>query len=78
MVLLVKRNLRSTQNAVILTKGIKSTYGQGGITDLTEPAFFTDDTQMSVAIAEALIRAGDRDLEIIMQAVSGKGEANTS
>ena len=50
-------------------QSIKSTYGQDGITDLPEPALFTDDTQMSVAIAEALIRAGEKDLEAIMQAV---------
>jgi len=48
---------------------IKSSFGQDGITDLPEPALFTDDTQMSVAIAEALVRAGDKDLEAIMQAV---------
>ena len=48
---------------------IKSTYGEDGITDLAEPALFTDDTQMSIAIAEALIRVGDKDLEAIMQAV---------
>ena len=51
------------------THEIQSSYGQGGITDLPEPALFTDDTQMSVAIAEALIRSGDKDLETIMQAV---------
>ena len=48
---------------------IKSAYGQDGITDLPEPALFTDDTQMSIAIAEALVRSGDQDLEAIMQAV---------
>jgi len=48
---------------------LKSAYGENGITNLPEPAFYTDDTQMSVAIAEALIRAGEKDLEAIMQAV---------
>lgn len=48
---------------------IKSSYGQDGITDLPDPALFTDDTQMSVAIAEALVRSGDKGLETIMQAV---------
>ena len=48
---------------------IKSTYEEDGITDMPEPALFTDDTQMNVAIAEALIRARDKDLEAIMQAV---------
>jgi len=33
---------------------LKSAYGQDGITDLPDPALFTDDTQMSIAIAEAL------------------------
>jgi ADP-ribosylglycohydrolase len=48
---------------------IKSTYGSGGITDLPESALFTDDTQMSIAITEALIRAGEGDLESIIGAV---------
>ncbi len=48
---------------------IKDTYGPGGIKDLPEPALFTDDTQMTIAIAEALIRTGDQDLESIMAAV---------
>ena len=48
---------------------IKSTYGEDGITDLPDPALFTDDTQMSIAIAEALIRTGEKDLEAIMQVV---------
>ncbi|MBW2065552.1 MAG: ADP-ribosylglycohydrolase family protein [Deltaproteobacteria bacterium] len=48
---------------------IKRKYGQKGIQDLPEPALFTDDTQMSLAIAEALVRAGHRDIETIMGAV---------
>ncbi|MFC1882315.1 ADP-ribosylglycohydrolase family protein [Thermodesulfobacteriota bacterium] len=49
---------------------IKEKYGSSGIQDLTKtPAFFTDDTQMSIAIAEALIKAGDRDIEVLMAAV---------
>ena len=48
---------------------IKATFGPEGILDLPEPALFTDDTQMSIAIAEALIKAGDQDLEVIMFAV---------
>jgi ADP-ribosylglycohydrolase len=48
---------------------IKASYGKNGITDLPEPALYTDDTQMSIAIAEALIKAGDRDVESIMAAV---------
>ena len=42
---------------------IKSKYGEAGIRDLPDPALFTDDTQMSVAIAEALIRSGEKDIE---------------
>lgn len=49
---------------------INKNFGPGGITDFPEsPALFTDDTQMSIAIAEALIKAGDRDLESIMEAI---------
>ena len=48
---------------------IRATYGEKGIQDLSEPALFTDDTQMSVAIAEALVRAGEKDIESIMVAV---------
>ncbi|MDP6178882.1 MAG: ADP-ribosylglycohydrolase family protein [Desulfatiglandales bacterium] len=48
---------------------IKSEYGQEGIADLPEPALYTDDTQMSVAIAEALIKAGEKGIEEIMAAV---------
>jgi ADP-ribosylglycohydrolase len=49
---------------------IKEKYGSSGIQDLPKtPAFFTDDTQMSIAIAEALIKAGDRDMETLMAAV---------
>ena len=49
--------------------GIKETYGHTGITVLPEPALYTDDTQMSIAVAEALITAGDQDIELIMSAV---------
>jgi len=48
---------------------IKAKYGKEGIRDLPSPALFTDDTQMSVAIAEALVTAGDKDIELIMEAV---------
>ncbi len=41
---------------------IKREYGDRGIQELPEPALFTDDTQMSIAIAEALISAGERTL----------------
>ena len=45
---------------------IKSESGKEGITDLPEPPLYTDDTQMSVAIAEALVKIGDQDTESIM------------
>ena len=48
---------------------IKAKYGDRGIQGLPDPALFTDDTQMSVAIAEALVSAGEKDLETIMQAI---------
>ena len=53
-----------------LTLGrIKTHYGYKGIQDLPDPALFTDDTQMALAIAQALVQAGDQDLETIMEAV---------
>jgi len=50
-------------------------YGQNGITDFTNYMDFglgtyTDDTQMSVAIARALIESGHEDLETIMHTIS--------
>jgi len=51
---------------------IRSRYGNSGITDLPDSALFTDDTQMSIAIAEALIKAGDRDIETLMAAKRGR------
>ena len=49
---------------------IKTEFGPNGIEDFPKPpALFTDDTQMSIAIAEALIKAENQDLETIMDAV---------
>ena len=48
---------------------IKSEYGEKGITDLPEPALYTDDTQMSIAIAEALVKTGEQGSESIMTTV---------
>ncbi|MDF1594057.1 MAG: ADP-ribosylglycohydrolase family protein [Desulfobacterales bacterium] len=49
---------------------IKTEFGPNGIADFSKsPALFTDDTQMSIAIAEALIKAGAQDLETIMEAI---------
>ncbi len=51
-------------------KGIRERYGPAGIRELPEPAWFTDDTQMTLAVAEALVAAGDQDLGAIMAAVT--------
>lgn len=49
---------------------IKEIYGPSGIQNLPKtPALFTDDTQMSIAIAESLIKSGEKDIETIMEAV---------
>ena len=48
---------------------IKAEFGPDGIQDLPNPAMFTDDTQMTIAVAEALIKTGDEDLETIMDAI---------
>jgi ADP-ribosylglycohydrolase len=52
------------------SKGIRERYGPAGIQDLPEPARYTDDTQMTLAVAEALVAAVGRDLGGIMDAVS--------
>ena len=49
---------------------ILAKYGRGGITEPPDPALYTDDTQMSAAVAEALIEAGQRDLDVLMGAVA--------
>lgn len=49
--------------------GIKAEYGQNDIKDLPESPLYTDDTQMSIAIAEVLIKTGDQDIDSIMLAV---------
>lgn len=49
---------------------IREIYGLAGIQELPEPALFTDDTQMTLALAEALVASGDQDLEAIMAAVA--------
>ena len=48
---------------------IKRVYGDRGIRDLPDLAVYTDDTQMSIAIAEALIEAGHKDIETLMERV---------
>ena len=49
---------------------IKVRYGPEGIKELPEPAYFTDDTEMTLALSEALVEAGWEDLETLMAAVS--------
>jgi ADP-ribosylglycohydrolase len=49
---------------------IMAKYGRAGITEPPDPALYTDDTQMSAAVAEALIEAGHTDLDVLMGAVA--------
>ena len=52
---------------------IKARYGPGGIVDPPDPALFSDDTQMTVALAEGLLDAGpSADLDRLMAAVAGR------
>lgn len=48
---------------------IRQQYGRAGITEPPNPALFTDDTQMTLAVMQALIEAGDKDIETLMAAV---------
>lgn len=52
--------------------GIRARYGLNGIVEPPDPALFTDDTQMTLALAEALSEAGDASLEPLMAVVSRK------
>ena len=45
-------------------------YGRPGIQEPPDPALYTDDTQMTAAVAEALIEAGHRDLDVLMGAMA--------
>lgn len=45
-------------------------YGRAGIQAPPDPALYTDDTQMTAAVAEALIEAGHRELDVLMGAVA--------
>jgi len=49
---------------------IRARYGRLGITAPPDPALYTDDTQMSAAVAEALVEAGDENLDSLMAALS--------
>lgn len=49
---------------------IRQIYGQHGIQEPPDPALYTDDTQMTIALAEGLLDAGiDADLDSQMNAV---------
>lgn len=48
---------------------IRARYGREGVTAPPDPALYTDDTQMSVAVAEALVEAGDADVDTLMEAI---------
>lgn len=50
---------------------IKETYGPGGITEPPDPALFSDDTQMTIALTNGLLDVGlDAPLDDQMQSVS--------
>ena len=48
---------------------IRQRYGANGITSPPNPALYTDDTQMTIAIAEALVQHGNADLDTLMQSI---------
>lgn len=49
---------------------IKNEYGENGIQDLPDPALYTDDTQMTLALTEGLLDVGlDADLDSQMKAI---------
>lgn len=45
-------------------------YGEEGILEPPDPARYTDETQTTLAIIEALIEAGEADIDILMEAVA--------
>jgi ADP-ribosylglycohydrolase len=45
-------------------------YGESGIKEPPNPAAFTDETQMSMVIAESLIEAGESDIDGLMKVVT--------
>jgi ADP-ribosylglycohydrolase len=51
---------------------IKAAYGPQGIRDLPRPARFSDDTQMSIATARALVDHGDADYESLLSALAAR------
>lgn len=54
-------------------ESIKQRYGQRGIEEPPHPALYSDDTQMTIALAEGLLDAGlDAPLDAQMEAVSAR------
>jgi ADP-ribosylglycohydrolase len=49
---------------------IRARYGPAGIQAPPDPALFTDDTQMTVALAEALVERGEAEIDALMEAVT--------
>lgn len=49
--------------------GIRARYGVTGVTAPPDPACYSDDTQMTLALAEALVQAGNADLDTLMAAL---------
>jgi ADP-ribosylglycohydrolase len=49
--------------------GIRTCYGAQGIMEPPNPALFTDDTQMTLALAEGIVSCETDDLDSIMRAV---------
>ena len=49
---------------------INTIYGEAGIQEPPDPARFSDETQTTVAVSEALIEAGEADVDTLMRAVT--------
>ncbi len=49
---------------------IHEKYGASGIQDMPEPALITDDTQMTIALANALCRAGEKPVATLADAMA--------
>ena len=51
---------------------VTTIYGEEGIQEPPDPAEVTDETQVSMAVAEALIEAGDQDIDTLMAALTNR------
>ena len=49
---------------------INTIYGEAGIQEPPDPARFSDETQTTVAVSEALIEAGEANIDTLMRAVT--------